>query len=112
MTISTLPTRGRRFQAALPLDPIPASKVQSGPLQFAELDRHNSPDSPGSREVRLSPDRAGSVRLRLRDLLRKIPHEPSRSKPGFLEPAPAQATCLILIAMLGCLYLRWNPLPR
>jgi hypothetical protein len=41
MTISTLLTRGRRFQAALPLDPIPASKVQSGPPEFAELDTHN-----------------------------------------------------------------------
>ena len=39
--ISTGLTRARRFQAALALDPIPASKVQSAPLQFAELDKHN-----------------------------------------------------------------------
>ena len=40
--VSTGLTRARRFQAALALDPIPASKVQSAPRQFAELDTHNS----------------------------------------------------------------------
>jgi len=39
--VSTGLTRARRSQAALALDPIPASKVQSDPLQFAELDKHN-----------------------------------------------------------------------
>jgi len=39
--ISTALTRARRSQAALALDPIPASKVQSVPLEFAELDKHN-----------------------------------------------------------------------
>jgi len=38
---STGLTRARRSQAALALDPIPASKVQSVPLEFAELDKHN-----------------------------------------------------------------------
>jgi hypothetical protein len=40
--VSTGLTRARRSQAALALDPIPASKVQSVPLEFAELDKHNS----------------------------------------------------------------------
>ncbi len=39
--VSTRLTRARRSQAALALDPIPASKVQSGPHQIAELDKHN-----------------------------------------------------------------------
>jgi hypothetical protein len=39
--VSTGLTRARRSQAALALDPIPASKVQSDPLEFAELDKHN-----------------------------------------------------------------------
>ena len=43
--VSTGLTRARRFEAALALDPIPASKVQSAPRQFAELDTHNSSDS-------------------------------------------------------------------
>jgi hypothetical protein len=34
--VSTGLTRARRFQAALALDPIPASKVQSVPLEFAD----------------------------------------------------------------------------
>jgi hypothetical protein len=38
---STGLTRARRFQAALALDPFPASKVQSDPRQFAEIDKHN-----------------------------------------------------------------------
>jgi hypothetical protein len=36
---STGLTRARRSQAALALDPIPASKVQSDPLEIAELPR-------------------------------------------------------------------------
>jgi hypothetical protein len=40
--ISTALTRARRSQAALALDPIPASKVQSVPLEFAELPRKTS----------------------------------------------------------------------
>ena len=39
--VSTGLTRARRSQAALALDPIPASKVQSDPLEIAELDKHN-----------------------------------------------------------------------
>jgi len=39
--VSTGLTKARRSQAALALDPIPASKVQSVPLEFAELDKHN-----------------------------------------------------------------------
>jgi hypothetical protein len=39
--VSTGLTRARRSQAALALDPIPASKVQSVPLEFAELDKDN-----------------------------------------------------------------------
>jgi hypothetical protein len=39
---STGLTRASRSQAALVLEPIPASKVQSVPLEFAELDKHNS----------------------------------------------------------------------
>ncbi|MGI9072799.1 MAG: hypothetical protein ACR2JB_16145, partial [Bryobacteraceae bacterium] len=31
----------RRSAAALALDPIPASKVLSDPLEFAEFDKHN-----------------------------------------------------------------------
>jgi len=38
---STGLTRARRFQAALALDPLPASKVQSDLRQFAELDKYN-----------------------------------------------------------------------
>jgi hypothetical protein len=34
-------TRARRSQAALALDPIPASKVQSAPPEIAELDKRN-----------------------------------------------------------------------
>ncbi|MGI9073139.1 MAG: hypothetical protein ACR2JB_17940, partial [Bryobacteraceae bacterium] len=34
-------TRARRSAAALALDPIPASKVLSDPLEFAEFDKHN-----------------------------------------------------------------------
>lgn len=48
---STGLTRARRSQAALALDPIPASKVQSVPLEFAELDKHNSlKPAPAARE--------------------------------------------------------------
>jgi hypothetical protein len=36
---STGLSRARRSQAALALDPIPASKLQSVPLEFAELPR-------------------------------------------------------------------------
>jgi hypothetical protein len=39
--VSTGLTRARRSQAALALDPIPASKVHSDPLEIAELDKHN-----------------------------------------------------------------------
>jgi hypothetical protein len=42
MKISTELTRARRSAAALALDPIPASKVQSDPLEIAEFDKHNS----------------------------------------------------------------------
>jgi hypothetical protein len=41
MKISTELTRARRSAAALALDPIPASKVQSDPLEIAEFDKHN-----------------------------------------------------------------------
>ena len=44
MRVSTGLTRARRSQAALALDPLPASKVQSAPRQFAELDKHNFRD--------------------------------------------------------------------
>src|SRR6476619_2947722 len=40
--VSTVLTRARRSNAALALDPLPASKVQPDPRQFAELDTHNS----------------------------------------------------------------------
>ncbi|MGI9075429.1 MAG: hypothetical protein ACR2JB_29835, partial [Bryobacteraceae bacterium] len=42
MKVSTGLTRARRSAAALALDPIPASKVLSDPLEFAEFDKHNS----------------------------------------------------------------------
>jgi hypothetical protein len=41
MKVSTGLTRARRSAAALALDPIPASKVQSDPLEIAEFDKHN-----------------------------------------------------------------------
>jgi hypothetical protein len=41
MTISTVLTRARRSQAALALDPLPASNVQSDPPEIAEFDKHN-----------------------------------------------------------------------
>src|SRR5947209_13261330 len=41
VTVSTRLTRARRSSPALALDPLPASKVQSHPLQIAELDTHN-----------------------------------------------------------------------
>ena len=41
MIVSTRLTRVRRSQAALALDPLPASKVQSGPLKFPDIDKHN-----------------------------------------------------------------------
>jgi hypothetical protein len=41
MNVSTRLTRARRSNAALALDPLPASKVQSDPREFAELDTHN-----------------------------------------------------------------------
>src|SRR5690242_17391562 len=34
-------TRATRFQAALALDPLPASKVQCVPLEIADSDTHN-----------------------------------------------------------------------
>jgi len=40
--VSTELTKARRSQAALALDPIPASKAHSDPLKIAELDKHNS----------------------------------------------------------------------
>jgi hypothetical protein len=46
---STGLTRARRFQAALALDLIPASKVQSDQRQFAELDKHNKAINPVSK---------------------------------------------------------------
>jgi hypothetical protein len=42
MRASTVLTRARRSQAALALDPLPASKVQSDPPEIAEFDKHNS----------------------------------------------------------------------
>ena len=42
VTVSTGLTRAKRSQAALALAPLPASKVQSVPHQFAEFDKHNS----------------------------------------------------------------------
>jgi hypothetical protein len=39
--VSTGLTRAGRFQAALALDPLPASKVQCAPLEFADIDKHN-----------------------------------------------------------------------
>jgi hypothetical protein len=44
VTVSTGLTRARRSQAALALDPIPASKAHSDPLEIAELDKHNYPN--------------------------------------------------------------------
>jgi hypothetical protein len=41
MMVSTVLTRARRSGAALALDPLPAPKVQSDPLQFAEVDKHD-----------------------------------------------------------------------
>jgi hypothetical protein len=40
--ISTWLSRARRFQAALALHPLPASKVQCAPLEFADIDKHNN----------------------------------------------------------------------
>jgi hypothetical protein len=40
--LSTELSRARRFQAALALHPLPASKVQCGPPQFAGIDMHNT----------------------------------------------------------------------
>ena len=37
---STVPTRAKRFQAALALDP-PGFKGPSDPSEFADIDRHN-----------------------------------------------------------------------
>ena len=39
--VSTVLTRAKRSQAALALDPLPASKVQSEPPEIAEFDKHN-----------------------------------------------------------------------
>jgi ABC-type lipoprotein release transport system permease subunit len=39
--VSTVLTRARRSNAALALDPLPASKIQPDPNQIAELDTHN-----------------------------------------------------------------------
>jgi hypothetical protein len=47
--VSTGLTRARRFQAALALDPLPASKVQSDPLEFAELPRKAPLNTSGGR---------------------------------------------------------------
>jgi hypothetical protein len=54
MKISTVLTRARRSQAALALDPLPASKVQSDPPEIAEFDMHNSgePTSAGKKSIR------------------------------------------------------------
>ena len=41
MRISTVLTRARRSNTALALNPLPASKVLSDPLEIAELDKHN-----------------------------------------------------------------------
>jgi hypothetical protein len=43
MRASTVLTRARRSPAALALDPLPASKVQSDPPEIAEFDKHNLP---------------------------------------------------------------------
>ena len=39
--VSTGLSRATRSQAALALDPLPASKVQCVPLEIAEIDKHN-----------------------------------------------------------------------
>ncbi len=49
MTVSTGLTRATRSQAALALDPIPASKVQPDPHQIAELPRKAPSIVSGSR---------------------------------------------------------------
>jgi hypothetical protein len=56
VTVSTGLARARRSQAALALDPIPASKAQSDPLEIAELDKHNSnaQGRPGGTGIRSS----------------------------------------------------------
>ena len=41
MRASTALTRARRSHAALALNPLPASEVQSDPPEIAELDTHN-----------------------------------------------------------------------
>ena len=57
MTVSIGLTRARRSKAALALDPIPASKVQSDPLEIAELDKHNSSAGAGQNTApTLSPN--------------------------------------------------------
>lgn len=58
--VSTGLTRARRSQAALSLDPLPASKVQSAPLQFAELDRHNTKTAAGVIESGWLPSSAAA----------------------------------------------------
>ena len=45
MMVSTGLTQARRSNAALALDPLPASKVQSDPPEIAEFDKHNSETS-------------------------------------------------------------------
>jgi hypothetical protein len=58
MKVSTGLTRARRSAAALALDPIPASKVQSDPLEFAEFDKHNSfvgTEQSGANKSRFGP---------------------------------------------------------
>ena len=43
--VSTQLTGARRSAAALALDPIPAHKGQMTHIQFAKLDKHNSPQA-------------------------------------------------------------------
>jgi len=52
---STGLTRARRSQAALALDPIPASKVHSAPPAFAEFDKHNYVSHSGNLGISPSP---------------------------------------------------------
>jgi hypothetical protein len=40
--VSTGLSGARRFQSALALHPFPASKVQCGPLEFPDIDTHNT----------------------------------------------------------------------
>jgi hypothetical protein len=56
MKVYTVLTRARRSAAALALDPIPASKAHSDPLEFAEFDKHNSCQCHSSSVILLNID--------------------------------------------------------